>query len=280
MKIVALIGHSGTGKSYKAITVAKEKDIEYIIDDGLLIRGNKIVAGKSAKRETTTVSAIRRAIFMDSTHRLEVKNAIAKYNPSKILILGTSDKMIDKITSSLRLSEASERIYIEDISTEEEIDTAKKFRKKEGKHVIPVPTFEVKKDFSGYFIDSLKIWRKKENHKEQVFEKTVVRPTFSYHGKYTISDGVIKDLLRHAASKVIGISRVYGVQIKSLEQGIIIRINVEIMYGNPIIPLITLMQEQIIYEVENMTSLNILAVDVVVKKMILPKKEINFFLQI
>ncbi|SCG81983.1 hypothetical protein DW1_0363 [Proteiniborus sp. DW1] len=271
MEIIALIGHSGTGKSYKAIAVAKERDIEYIIDDGLLIRGNKIVAGKSAKRENTIVSAIRRAVFMDNVHRLEVRNAIIKHNPSKILILGTSDKMIDKITSSLRLPEACERIYIEDISTEEEIDIARKYRKKEGKHVIPVPTFEVKKDFSGYFIDSLKIWRKKENPKEHtVYEKTVVRPTFSYHGKYTISDGVIKDLLRHVASKVIGISKVYGVQIKSLEQGIIISFNVEFMYGNPIMPLITLMQKQIIYEVENMTSLNILAVDVTVKKIVIP----------
>lgn len=269
MEVVALIGHSGTGKSYKAIALAKEKDIEYIIDDGLLIRGNKIVAGKSAKREKTIVSAIRRAVFMDTGHRLEVKSAIIKYNPSKILILGTSDKMIDKITRTLNLPEVSERIYIEDISTEEEISTARRFRKKEGKHVIPVPTFEIKKDFSGYFIDSLRIWRKKENQKEQVFEKTVVRPTFSYHGKYTISDGVIKDLIRHAASKVIGISKAYGIQIKSIEQGIIISLNVEVMYGNPIIPLIKLLQERIIYEVENMTSLNILAVNITVKKLIL-----------
>ncbi|MFA5524712.1 MAG: Asp23/Gls24 family envelope stress response protein [Tissierellales bacterium] len=269
MEIIALIGHSGSGKSYKAITLAKEKDIEYIIDDGLLIKGNKILAGKSAKREGTIVSAIRRAIFMDNAHKLEVINAIAKDKPHSILIIGTSDKMVNKISTSLRLPQISQRVYIEDISTEEEIDVAKNYRKKEGKHVIPVPTFEVKKDFSGYFIDSLKIWRKKENPKDQVvYEKTVVRPTFSYHGKYTISDGVIKDLLKHAASKVIGIAKVYGVQIKSLEQGIVIGLNAEVMYGNPIVPLITLMQEQIIYEVENMTSLNILSVDVLVKKMI------------
>lgn len=268
MEIVALIGQSGSGKSYKAIALAKEKDIEYIIDDGLFIKGNKIVAGKSAKRENTTVSAIRRAVFMDSVHRHEVRDAIQQHKPSKILILGTSDKMLDKITSSLKLPSASERIYIGDISTEEEINIARKFRKVEGKHVIPVPTFEIKKDFSGYFIDSLRIWKKKEDFKEQVFEKSVVRPTFSYRGKYTISDVVIKDLTRHAASKVIGISRVYGIQIKNLEQGIIIGLNVEVMYGNPIVPLISLMQKQIIYEVEKMTSLNILAVDIIVKKMI------------
>lgn len=205
---------------------------------------------------------------MEYTHRQEVKKAIGENKPSRILILGTSDRMIDKITNALKLPDASERIYIENISTEEEINTAKQFRKKEGKHVIPVPTFEIKKDFSGYFIDSLKIWKKKEDIKEQVFEKTVVRPTFSYRGKYYISDVVIKDLTRHAASKVIGISRVYGIQIKNLEQGIIISLNAEIVYGNPIVPLISLMQHQIIYEVENMTSLNILAINVDVKKMI------------
>lgn len=52
MEIVALVGQSGSGKSYKAIMLAKEKSIEYIIDDGLLIKGNKIVAGKSAKEKT------------------------------------------------------------------------------------------------------------------------------------------------------------------------------------------------------------------------------------
>lgn len=268
MEVVALVGQSGSGKSYKAIMVAKDKNIEYIIDDGLLIRGNKIIAGKSAKRENTKVSAIRRAVFLDYNHRQEVRKAIEENKPSKILILGTSDRMVDKITNSLKLSDAGERIYIEDISTQEEISIARQYRKKEGKHVIPVPTFEIKKDFSGYFIDSLRIWKKKEDVKEQVFEKTVVRPTFSYRGKYFISDVVIKDLTRHAASKVIGISRVYGIQIKNLEQGIIIDLNTEVVYGNPIIPLISLMQHQIIYEVENMTSLNILAINVNVRKMI------------
>lgn len=268
MDIIALIGQSGSGKSYKAITLAKEKDIEYIIDDGLLIKGNKIVAGKSAKRENTKVSAIRRAIFMDQAHRKEVRNALKLHNPSKILVIGTSDKMIDKIVYALKLPDIKERIYIEEISTEEEINTARKLRKKEGKHVIPVPTFEIKKDFSGYFIDTLRIWKNKDNFKEQVFEKSVVRPTFSYRGKYTISDGVIKELIKHAGSKVIGISRIYGIQIKNLEQGIIITFNTEVMYGNPIIPLINILQQQIIYEIENMTSLNILSVDVIVKKMI------------
>ena len=50
MKVYSFTGKSGTGKSYQAIRVAKEKGIPALIDDGLLIYKNKIVAGRSAKK--------------------------------------------------------------------------------------------------------------------------------------------------------------------------------------------------------------------------------------
>lgn len=271
MNIVALIGPSGSGKSYKAIIVAREMDIDYIIDDGLLIKGTKVIAGKSAKRERSTVSAVKRALFISKSHKVEVVNAIATLKPRGILILGTSEKMVERIRQALLLPEFSRKVYIEDISTREEIMTARAQRTQEGKHVIPVPTFEIKKDFSGYFIDTLRIFRKKDSNEydqEQFYEKSVVRPTFSYLGKYTISDGVIKDLVKLAANRVIGISRVLGIHIKNFDRGIVINIEIEMVYGNPIIPLIKRMQEEIVMEVEQMTSLNILGVNVFVKKMI------------
>ena len=45
----ALVGKSGTGKSFKARQVARRFGIDLIIDDGLLIRGQKIVAGQVGK---------------------------------------------------------------------------------------------------------------------------------------------------------------------------------------------------------------------------------------
>ena len=48
-KTYAFIGPSGTGKSYRAQMVAGEKGIEYIIDDGLLIKGNQVLAEIPAK---------------------------------------------------------------------------------------------------------------------------------------------------------------------------------------------------------------------------------------
>ena len=268
MKTIALVGKSGTGKSYRAIMVARENNIEYIIDDGLLINGTKILAGKSAKRESSTIAAVKRALFMGEEHKDEVRRAIIKENPESVLILGTSNKMVRNIASNLGLPEISKIVNIEDISNEEDINIARNYRKKEGKHVIPVPTFEVKKDFSGYFIDTLKIFQKKEELKESVYEKTVVRPTFSYLGKYRISLRVVKDLTKHAANKVLGISKISNIYIKNYDQGVTIYIDIEVVYGNPIIPVVKLLQEQVIYEVEQMTALNILSVDVYVKKMI------------
>ena len=37
MKVIAFVGPSGTGKSYRASVVAHESGIECIIDDGILI---------------------------------------------------------------------------------------------------------------------------------------------------------------------------------------------------------------------------------------------------
>lgn len=268
METVALVGESGSGKSYRAIMVAKEMDIDYIIDDGLLISGTKIVAGKSAKRESSTVSAVKTALFMDPSHMMQVKNAVEKNNPERILVLGTSDRMVIKIASNLGLPEISKIVCIHEISTYEEINHAKNYRKKEGKHVIPVPTFEVKKDFSGYFIDTLKIFRKRERKKEEIFEKTVVRPTFSYFGKYTISPRVVKYLTKIAVKKSPSIFRANNIFINNFERGIIISLDVEILFGDEIIPIIEKLQKQIVSEVEHMTALNIISVDVFVKKII------------
>ena len=49
IKTYAFVGPSGTGKSYRAQMVASEKNIKFIIDDGLLIMDNKVIAGESAK---------------------------------------------------------------------------------------------------------------------------------------------------------------------------------------------------------------------------------------
>ncbi len=66
MYVYGLVGPSGTGKSHRAPWVAKEKDIDFIIDDGLLIKGNNVIAGKSAKKEKTRLASVKR-LFLQTT---------------------------------------------------------------------------------------------------------------------------------------------------------------------------------------------------------------------
>lgn len=273
MNVFALIGKSGTGKSYKAILLTKKLEIEYIIDDGLLIKGNKIVAGKSAKRENTRVAAVKTACFTDYSHRLSVKNTIVDCNPKSILIIGTSEKMIRKIADALELGSIYKKICIEDIASKEDIEIAKYQRSVEGKHIIPVPTFEVKKDFSGYFMDSLKIRKKKDNIKKEIYEKTVMRPTFSYLGGYKISDDAIKDIIKYNTRYIEEISKVLNIYIENYTEGIIVYLEVELYLEKDLYHIYNIadisekIQETIGREIEYMTSINILSIDVAVKSL-------------
>ena len=49
-KTMALVGKSGTGKSFRSKIIADQYHCQLIIDDGLLIKGDRIIAGRSAKR--------------------------------------------------------------------------------------------------------------------------------------------------------------------------------------------------------------------------------------
>ena len=85
-KVYAFVGPSGTGKSYRAQMVASEKEINFIIDDGLLIKGNEVIAGLSAKKAPTKIETVKKAIFIDKEDRNEMREALKKIKPESILI--------------------------------------------------------------------------------------------------------------------------------------------------------------------------------------------------
>lgn len=275
MRIVGFVGASGTGKSHRASWVAREKGIDYIIDDGLFIRGNQVVAGTSAKREKTRVGSIKRALFSDEAHTREVKDAIERNKPEAILILGTSDGMVDKIAQRLGLPEISERVYIEDVADEFEIRQAIATRREQGKHVIPVPTFEIKKDFSGYFLDPLRIFRRKGKVSFQLEEeKSVVRPTFSYLGNYTISDYTIYQIVEYVVTGIKGVSKISRFRAENQPDGTYMEIDLVLIYGQPIRALVQELQQKVADEVERLTALNIRQINVTVKSLVV-EKQIN-----
>jgi len=269
LRVVGFIGPSGTGKSHRASWVAREQGIDFIIDDGLLIKGNSIISGVSAKRESTRIGSIKRALFTDKQHAQDVKDAIRKYSPDAILILGTSDEMVESIARKLELPKVSEKVFIYDVASEFEISQALSTRKEQGKHVIPVPTFEIKKDFSGYFLDPLHIFRRKgKGNYQLVGEKSVVRPTFSYLGRYTISDYTVYQIVEYVALNIKGVARISRFRAENHPDGIYMEMDLVLVYGYVIKPLIYEVQRKVIDEVERLTALHIKTLNITAKSLV------------
>lgn len=273
IKTCAFVGPSGTGKSYRAQMVASEKNISYIIDDGLLIKENEVIAGTSAKKAPTKIETVKKALFMRPEEQLEIKRALKKYKADAILILGTSDGMVDKIAKNLDLPEISERIYITDVATEEEMKEAKRIRQTEGKHVIPVPTFEIKKDFSGYLLDPLQIFKSKgKGAKPYISEKSIIRPTFSYLGNFTISDAVFRQIIECVAQRLVAVYRVNKVRIDTQEGNTNIYIEAILEYGYPIFDVLKEFKDKCKKEIEKLTAMNVGTIDIVAKGIHMPEE--------
>ncbi len=230
LKIYALVGKSGTGKSYKALEIACENNINYIVDDGLFINNGKIIGGISAKQANTKIKAVRRAIFLDEKHRENVKKKINELEIENILILGTSIKMINKICNALNLGKIYKIIDINDISTKEEIIAALESRKK-GNHIIPVPTVEIKNRINGLNklnINPLKRFFMTSNKKAVILEKTVIRPSFSYIGKFYISSKVLKQIIEYTVYQEKFIDNINRINISNISDKLDIKISINI----------------------------------------------------
>ncbi len=270
MKIYALVGPSGSGKSHRAPWISKEKNIPYIIDDGLLIHNGTIIAGRSAKREKTKIASVKTAVFTSDDHAFEVSHELKKRNAESLLILGTSDGMVKRIAERIGFDGVDETIYITDIASPEEIRSAQNMRRNEGKHVIPVPTLELKKDFSGIYLDPLNAFKKSSADNVDVpGERSVVRPTFSYLGKFTISEYAVYQLLEHAILESPAVSKITRFRVQSVTGGVVMETDLSLRYGHPIPETCAKLRRKIIEDIETATSLN-------VKKLTISVKNISF----
>ena len=268
IKTYAFVGPSGTGKSYRAQMVANERGISYIIDDGLLIKENEVIAGVSAKKAATKIETVKKALFNNQDEADEIKKAFRKYRPESILILGTSDNMIKKIRENLGLPELTETIYISDVATEEEMQEAKRNRQTKWKKVITVPTIEIKKDYSGLKLYPIQIFKSKgKDAKPYISEKSIIRPTFSYLGKFVISDTVFRQIIEYLVMKTEGLYKASRVRIDKIgeKEGVSIYIEVVVEYGFNIVNTLKEFKKKCKKEIENLTAMNVENVDIIAK---------------
>ena len=278
VRVYAFVGPSGTGKSYRAQLVAGENNIKYIIDDGLLIDDNEVIAGTSAKKAPTKIETIKHALFNNEEEKKPIIEAFKRLQPEGVLILGTSDGMVEKIAENLGLPKISKTIYINEVATEEEMQKARRMRLTEGKHVIPVPTFEIKKDFSGFLLDPLQIFKSKGSGNDPyIAEKSIIRPTFSYIGNFTISDTVFRQIIKTLLykDKEKNILKLSRIRIDKYGEGVYIYMEAAVKYGCVIPEIIKKFQTKVKKEIERLTSMNVQKIEIYIKSVRLDDEEVD-----
>ncbi|MCR5833098.1 MAG: Asp23/Gls24 family envelope stress response protein [Selenomonadaceae bacterium] len=282
MDVIALVGPSGTGKSHRALQVSREHNADAIIDDGILIKDGHIVAGESAKTEKSKIMAVRRAIFVLPGHAEQVREAINRIQPHRILVIGTSENMVHKIAKTLKLPSIQLIIRIEDIASRTEIAAAQFHRLKEGKHIIPVPIIELKPHFSGFLINPLQsIFKQSNVRRRKLGEKSIVRPVFSYYGKLIIDDRVILKLVEKIIKAREFVKTFKNINVKHLlkgdeDHGLKISCEVVLSYGSHIPTLIQQTQSKIREVVEFTTGMIVQAVDISVRALYVePRKNLK-----
>ena len=273
MKIIGFVGPSGTGKSHHALVVAYDEKIEAIIDDGLLIYRNRIVAGHSAKDETNYMKAVKTAIFSNKEDAAAMRGALRRIKTDRLLILGTSKHMIERIVAVLQLPAPARFITIEEVSTPEDMVVAREQRVKEGRHIIPVPTMELKSHFHGYLLDSVRSLFNRSGGKESSeFEHSVVRPVFSYYGKLVFSDAVLLSLVRHTTSALQGVVKINKIRIRknrdSRVNGLRIDLTVTVRYGENLKKLTAELRRAVEKEVAFTTGMGIDVLQVTIKDVV------------
>ena len=154
-------------------------------------------------------------------------------------------------------------------------------RLKDGKHIVPVPTVELKPHFTGYFADlPYNLFSKERKHAEP--DRSIVRPAFSYYGKIFISDAfsyygkifisdyAIQDIINIVAQKMLGIDKVNSIRVRrrsSNTKGIAIAVEVVLFYGVRVFEVTKVFQNKIKEKVEYMTAMQVKSVDVSVRSL-------------
>lgn len=278
--IYALVGASGTGKSYNAKLVAERYKLNAIIDDGLLIQADKILAGHSAKSEQSFLGAVRVALFDDKEHRDEIARKIKRHRIRRILILGTSKKMVMRIAARLQLPPPSKIIYIEDISSKEMIELALKSRQIEGKHIIPVASTEVRKRYPKIFASGIRFTFHRLNplrllvRENKVVEKSIVQPEFSKKMRQHISEAAITHMTLASIREIDSAVCVKKIIIATDSRGYTLTITLDMPAASqyeasvPLTKRVDAMQKKIISDIENTSGIFIEDVHIIIDKVI------------
>jgi uncharacterized alkaline shock family protein YloU len=271
MQVYALYGTSGTGKSSVALELAHRLNIEAIIDDGILVYQGRKVAGTSAKYEKTKIQAVKRAIFYYRDHAEQVRGMLQQLPLQRLLILGTSKRMIYRIAEALHLPNQITFIPIETIKPLRQIEAAKYIRETQGKHVIPIPRVEVEKDFFQRIVASAQqIFSAK---KEVIGETTVVYPSFS-GGRIQIHEQVLKKIVQVTCRRFPEVAHIYKTVYTFHDlPRLRVALSLQVPYGTALPPIVSSIQRAIFEETSYCLNIAPASVDIQIHSLHIQQKK-------
>jgi hypothetical protein len=217
------------------------------------------------------MAAVKAALFDDKERRLEIVRKLKEEKFSKILLLGTSEKMVNKISARLELPPPVRIIHIEDIASQEEIERAIRTRKIEGKHVIPVPSIEIKRNYPQIFYDAIRIFKRRRlpetlGSTPRVHEKSVVRPEYSKRGKVIISEAALSQMVIHCVDEYNEKIFIKKISVKDDAAGYRLVITIDVPFGIQLGGNIHKLQQYIIDNIERYTGILIEEINIIIDK--------------
>ena len=121
-------------------------------------------------------------------------------------------------------------------------------------------------------LDPLQIFKwKGKGTAPYITEKSIIRPTFSYLGNYTISDNVIRTIAEKVAMETDGVYKVQRVKVDSYSNGIMIYIDVILEYGSVLRDLMKDYKDKAKREIDRLTAMNVLDIQIVAKGLHIPE---------
>lgn len=122
-------------------------------------------------------------------------------------------------------------------------------------------------------LDPLQIFKSKgKGQQPYISEKSIIRPTFSYMGKFTISDLVFRQILEYLAQKTPAIHKVLKTRVENYGEGAKIYMEVSIVYGFNVVEGLNNFKEKSKKEIETLTAMNVVELEVVAKNIYVPQE--------
>ncbi|MBL3572201.1 MAG: hypothetical protein JMJ88_00455 [Synergistaceae bacterium] len=265
--VIVFYGAAGTGKSRRAQLIAREYNVDFIVDDGLVIHRGQIVCGKSAKSERNQIRAIRRALFQYDDHKKQVMKYLADQSGA-LMIIATSKEMARKIIAALELPNPSKYISIEDVATKDEIQKARSERIEKGQHVIPVSQVQVRRNFAGQLVGKLRVFWQPAHPQDG--EKAIVRPPFTFYGELHIESDAIEQMVEYIAGHTDQVLSIESLKVRSNDDSMTVSLSIKVTVGEKsFLNLSHLLQRRVRKGIEYFTGIAVKRVDINIADIVL-----------